>query len=135
MDAMAYVLGIVIEIIPILILVYVFMVAFTFIKPNHLKKMIQESHPVLRYLLMGILGTLSHGPIYAWYPFLKDLYEKGLTKGSIGAFLYARGIKLTLIPLFISFFGLKYVLLFMVFLFIFSLVEGFFLDLFLKRDL
>lgn len=129
MGAIQYVSKIFKEIIPILILVYVFMVGFAFINEKKLKKTIESAPAALKYTLMGALGTLSHGPIYAWYPFLKELNKKGLSKGTMGTFLYARGIKLTLLPMLISFFDLKFVVILTITTFIFSILEGLIIDL------
>ncbi|RXV59396.1 hypothetical protein DWB64_16155 [Fusibacter sp. A1] len=97
--AFNYVSKILLEVLPILAMVYVFMLGFSFINEKKLKKTIEKAPMLLKYTLMSLLGTLSHGPIYAWYPFLNELHGKGLSKGTMGTFLYARGIKLTLLPM------------------------------------
>ena len=135
LDALLYVLNIIKEILPILLMVYVFMLAFSFINEKKLRATIEKAPMALKYVLMGALGTLSHGPIYAWYPFLKDLNEKGLSQGTVGTFLYARGIKLTLLPMLVSFFNLKYVIVLTITLFIFSLMEGILLDLRIRKGM
>ncbi|MCK5812468.1 MAG: hypothetical protein KAG94_06180 [Clostridiales bacterium] len=126
--ALNYVIGIVLEILPILLIVYVIMVLFSLLDEKKLKQTIEKAPKLLKYILMSILGTISHGPIYAWYPFLKDLNEKGLSKGPIGTFLYSRGIKLTLIPMLVSFFDVKFVVILTITTLIFSVFEGFLID-------
>ena len=123
-SAIQYVLSIFKELIPILVLVYVFMFLFSLINEKKMRKYIENAPMALKYVLMSILGTLSHGPIYAWYPLLKDFNEKGLSLGPISTFLYSRGIKLTLIPMLISFFDLKYAIILTVTTLVFSIVEG-----------
>ncbi len=126
--AINYVIAIILEIIPILLIVYVIMVIFSLLDEKKLKKAIDKAPKLLKYVLMSILGTISHGPIYAWYPFLKDLNEKGLSRGPIGTFLYSRGIKLTLIPMLVSFFDLKFVIILTITTLVFSVFEGFLID-------
>jgi uncharacterized membrane protein YraQ (UPF0718 family) len=127
---LAYVGKIIIEILPILVFVYVFMVVFNFIDEKKMKAKIDGAPNGMKYLLMGGLGTLSHGPIYAWYPLLKDLKKKGLSQGTIATFLYARGIKLTLLPMLVSFFDLKFAIILTVTTFVFAIIEGLIIDLF-----
>lgn len=69
-------------------------------------------------------GLLSSGPIYMWYPLLADLQEKGLKNGFIAAFLYNRAIKLPLLPLMISYFGVLYVAILMMVMILASLLQG-----------
>ncbi len=127
-NSLLYVWGITKEILPILVLVYAFMLIFMFIDENKLKSSIEKAPRLLKYILMSLLGTISHGPIYAWYPFLKELNKKNISLGGIGTFLYARGIKLTLLPMLITYFDFKFVLILTVVTLFFSIVEGFLLD-------
>jgi uncharacterized membrane protein YraQ (UPF0718 family) len=121
--------GILLDVIPILIFVYVFMLGMSFVDEKKLKKYINKAPRLIKYTIMSLLGTLSHGPIYAWYPFLKDLNEKGISKGNIASFLYARGIKLTLLPMLIAFFDLKFAVILAVVTFFFGIVEGYIIDM------
>ena len=110
--AVGYSLEVFKEILPILLIVYVFMVAFNFIPEKRLKASIQKSEGFFQYLILSVLGMVSHGPIYAWYPLLSDLRKKGLTEGAIAAYLFSKGIKLTLIPIMALYFGLTFTLVF-----------------------
>lgn len=132
-EAVKYVLNIFKEILPILLFVYIFMLIFSLINENKLKTLIEKAPKTVKYLLMSALGTVSHGPIYAWYPFLNDLHKKGLSKGTVGTFLYARGIKITLLPMLVYFFDLKYVVILTVTTIFFSLIEGIIIDLTCKK--
>ena len=128
-----YSLNIMKEIIPILGIIYIFMVIFNFIPEKKLKNFIQKTKGFYQYLVLSLLGMISHGPIYAWYPLLKDLHERGLSYGSIGAYLFSKGIKLTLLPLMIYYFGLKLTILFSITLFVLSFVQAFLIDLLIKK--
>jgi uncharacterized membrane protein YraQ (UPF0718 family) len=128
LNALKYVWGITKELIPILLIVYIFMFMFSLLNEEKLEKSIERAPIFVKYILMSFLGTLSHGPIYAWYPFLKELHNKKISKGAIGSFLYSRGIKLTLLPMLIAFFDIKFVIILTVMTLLFSLAQGLLLD-------
>ena len=71
-------------------------------------------------------GILSHGPIYVWYPLLKDLRDRGMRSGLIAAFLYSRAIniKIPLLPLIVYYFGVLFVVVLLPYIVIASIVEG-----------
>lgn len=127
--AIKYSWGIIKEIAPILIIIYIFMILFSFVSEDKIKKSVETSPTYVKYILMSLLGTLSHGPIFAWYPFLKELDKKGLSKGSIATFLYSRGVKISLLPMLVSFFDLRFVVILTATTIIFSLIEGLLIDL------
>jgi uncharacterized membrane protein YraQ (UPF0718 family) len=43
----------------------------------------------IQYFILSLLGTVSHGPIYAWYPLMNNFHEKGVHYDPIASFLYA----------------------------------------------
>jgi uncharacterized membrane protein YraQ (UPF0718 family) len=63
-------------------------------------------------LFSSLAGIISMGPIYAWYPMLKDLMDKGVPSFYICNFLGNRAIKPFLLPVMILFFGLTYTIVF-----------------------
>jgi uncharacterized membrane protein YraQ (UPF0718 family) len=128
-----YSLKIMKDILPILAIVYIFMALFNFIPEKHLKSYIQKTTGFYQYLIMSVLGMISHGPIYAWYPLLKDLGNRGLTEGSIAAYLFSKGIKLTLLPIMIHYFGFPLTAWFTLTLFLLSFLQGYLIDLFMKK--
>jgi len=69
-------------------------------------------------------GTLSVGPIYAWYALLRDLKTKGMRTALIAVFLHNRGIKLPLLPLMIHYIGVAYTLVLATYMTLFSLLSG-----------
>ena len=73
-------------------------------------------------------GIISFGPIYAWYPLLKDLKGRGATDMNIALFLASRGIKPFLLPLMISYFGITYVAVLTFFMLASSLTVAALLD-------
>ncbi len=121
-------------VVPILLFVFVFMFAFNLIDEKKLKKIIEKSPQFIQYLMMTLFGVFSHGPIYAWYPLMKDFHGKGISYGKIATFLYARGIKLAMLPALISYFGIKYTIVLTVYLIIFANIQGVLVDIIIKDE-
>jgi len=91
----------------------VFLVMFglnVFLKPPDLAKFLGKGTTISRNLFAAVAGIISAGPIYAWYPLLKDLREKGAEHPLIAVFLVNRAVKPSLLPMMVSFFGWTYVL-------------------------
>ena len=70
------------------------------------------------------IGLLSHGPMYAWYPVLQQLRDKGLRDGYIATFFYARAVKLPLLPLMVDYFGFTFTVVLTLYILIASLIQG-----------
>ena len=75
-------------------------------------------------------GIISTGPIYAWYPLLKDLREKGAGDSSIAIFLYNRAVKPFLLPVMVTYFGWLYVVTLIILTILASVVVGFSVSIF-----
>ncbi|HKL11161.1 MAG TPA: hypothetical protein VJ990_06935 [Clostridia bacterium] len=133
MSALTYATRLFVSIIPILAVVIIFMFLFNLIDEKKLKHFIDGSPRFIQYMAMLLLGTLSHGPIYAWYPLMKEFMDKGISNGSIAIFLYARGIKLSLLPMLIVYFGFEYAFVLTVVMLFFSCIQGFLVDILMKN--
>ncbi|MEA2074619.1 MAG: hypothetical protein U9O85_02630 [Euryarchaeota archaeon] len=57
-----------------------------------------EGSGIKGWFLAISAGIISHGPIYIWYPLLKELRDRGMRSGLIAAFMYSRAIKIPLLP-------------------------------------
>jgi uncharacterized membrane protein YraQ (UPF0718 family) len=91
-------------------LVFLLMIGLNlFLKPPHVAKILGKRSNFQTKLLCAVAGVISAGPIYAWYPLLRDLREKGAAYSLIAVFLVNRSVKLFLLPIMISFFGWTYV--------------------------
>jgi uncharacterized membrane protein YraQ (UPF0718 family) len=95
-----------------LCLVFLLMIALNiFLKPPHLAKFLGKETTIKRKLLSAVAGIVSAGPIYAWYPILKDLRETGAENSLIAVFLVNRAVKPFLLPMMVSLFGWSYMLI------------------------
>ncbi len=113
-----------IKLVAVFILVFVLMtLANYFITKQFITRHLQTPG-IKKWLFAVIGGIISTGPIYLWYPLLKDLRDKGLGYGYLATFLYNRAIKIPLLPLAILYFGLKYIALLTLLMIIVSIIQG-----------
>jgi len=124
---------ILIKIIPIFLLVWFLMViANYFITPKFVFKYFDKKS-ANKWFFAIIVGILSEGPIYIWYPLLADLKKKGLDYGFIACFLYNRAIKLPILPAAIYYFGWKYILILAIIIIMASIGQGIIINRIIKE--
>ncbi|MEA3414472.1 MAG: hypothetical protein U9Q99_03035 [Nanoarchaeota archaeon] len=120
------------EIIPVFIIIFILMTLSNyFITPEFIIKHLKRKG-FKKWFFVVIAGILSSGPIYMWYPLLGDLKKKGLSNGLIACFLYNRAIKIPLLPIAISYFNLKYILILTLVMIIFSIIQGILINKLMK---
>jgi len=113
------------QILPIFLLVYLFLVLINYFSDNKtLKNLLGESSGLKGWLVAIIAGIISVGPIYAWYPLMKDLQSQGVKNRFLASFLYNRGIKLQWIPILVSYFGWTYSLTLFLIMAFMSIPQG-----------
>ncbi|MFP3945864.1 MAG: permease [Archaeoglobaceae archaeon] len=113
------------QIAPILLLVVVFMGIVNYaLTPHKISRYVGKGSGAKGWLLAAVMGIISHGPIYAWYPLLRDLQEQGMRNGLVAVFLYNRAIKIPLLPVMIYYFGWVFVVLLTIYMLIASIAGG-----------
>jgi uncharacterized membrane protein YraQ (UPF0718 family) len=118
-------LDIIIQILPILVLViFLIGIANYFLKPKTVSKYLGGESGMKGWVVAIFMGILSHGPIYVWYPLLKDLQDQGMRTSLIAVFLYNRALKIPLLPVMIFYFGIGFVFILSVYMIIASVTEG-----------
>ena len=91
-------------------LVFAIMLALNlFVKPAQITRFIGRRTGMKGIMLSAGAGIISAGPIYVWYPLLKELREKGAGASPVAVFLYSRAVKPFLLPVMIAYFGWQYV--------------------------
>jgi uncharacterized membrane protein YraQ (UPF0718 family) len=95
-----------------------------FVNPKAISKYVGKGSGIKGWFLAISTGILSHGPIYLWYPLLKELRNQGMRSGLVAVFLYNRAIKIPLLPLMVYYFGTIFVVLLLIYMIIASMVEG-----------
>lgn len=83
-----------------------------FLRPSYLTRLLGKESGIKGVVISAIAGIVSVGPIYAWYPLLKELRVRGAKLSLIAIFLNNRAVKPVLLPIMISYFGWVYVLIF-----------------------
>ncbi len=84
-----------------------------------IKKAANSKHSLFFFILAGII---SMGSVYLIYPLLSKFKKEGVSYAHIAAFLYARAVKVPLIPILAYYFSLKYAIIFNLVLIMFSFV-------------
>jgi uncharacterized membrane protein YraQ (UPF0718 family) len=102
------------------------------VKPAQIVKVL-GSGTGIKGMILPAAGIISAGPIYVWYPLLKDLKEKGAGIPQIAVFLYNRAVKPFLLPVMIAYFGWEYVAILTVLTILGSIVVGYSLGILMKE--
>lgn len=133
LESWGYFTGLIVKIIPILL--FIFILLFTshlFIQPKFIVKYLGQKLSFTSWFLTIVGGIISSGPVYMWYPLLADLRKKGMKNSLIATFIYARAIKIPLLPMLIYYFSWLYVVILMIYMIIFSVINGLLVEKFLK---
>ncbi|MBW2431316.1 MAG: hypothetical protein JRF56_20355 [Deltaproteobacteria bacterium] len=118
---------------PVTLVFGIIVVINLFLKPNHVARFLGRESGIKGMVFSAIGGIISMGPIYAWYPLLKDLREKGAANILIAIFLGNRAVKPFLMPIMISYFGWVYVLILTFFTITGSVVAGYIVRILVKE--
>lgn len=114
------------KMLPALVLVFVVIWAFHFVSglQKRLSWLSGSEGGAIPWVVAVSTGVLAHGPIYPWYPLLRELRGQGVRTGLIAAFLYARAIKLPWLPLMAHYFGLGYTVALTAYIVLFAFITG-----------
>ena len=94
---------------PVLVLVFAFLfVVNVTLKRQWIVRHLGKAAGLGGWTMTVVSGILAAGPLYAWYPLLAELREKGMSRALVAVFLYSRALKLPLLPLMVHYFGLGY---------------------------
>lgn len=102
-------------ILPLLIAFAMMFLLNFFVKPEHVSRFLGRVSGIKGIMLSSAAGILSMGPVYAWYPLLKTLKDKGAADFHLANFLSNRAIKPFLLPLMVFYFGWIFTLILTVF--------------------
>ena len=73
-----------IKIFPSLLLIILLMGIMNYlVNPRTVSKYVGKGSGIKGWFLAIFTGMLSHGPVYAWYPLLRDLRNQGMKSGLI----------------------------------------------------
>jgi uncharacterized membrane protein YraQ (UPF0718 family) len=111
--------------IPLCLVFFIMLLINLFLRPASVAKFLGKGSGIRGIILAAVAGIISTGPIYAWYPLLKDLKDKGAGESSIAIFLYNRAVKPFLLPVMIGYFGWLYVVILTILMVLASIAVGF----------
>ena len=106
-----------------------------FVKPGQIVHLLGSGANIKGILLSVAAGIASMGPIYIWYPLLKDLREKGAGNTAIAVFLYNRAVKPVLLPVMVAYFGWVYVIILTTLTVLASIVNGYLVGALTRRKI
>lgn len=116
-------------VIPVLLIVFSLMfITNMFVNAKKFTKELEHKAGIKNYILAILLGILSAGPIYMWYPLLADMKEHGVHDSLIAIFLYNRAVKIPLLPMMIYYFGTPYVIILSCLMIVASVINGLIID-------
>jgi len=124
-SSLNFALNIFYRVFPALIFVFLLMVIINiFVEPGHVQKYLGRGSGIKGWLFAIISGIISTGPVYMWYPMLRQLKMNGARTALISVFLFNRSVKPPLLPLLIMYFGVKYAIVLTVIIIISSPLQG-----------
>ena len=100
-----------------------------FLRPAQIAKHLGRESGIKAWAWAVAAGVVSHGPMYVWYPMLKELRSHGMRDGLIATLFAARVIKLPLLPLMIDYFGMSFTLILSFYILTGALVQGWLIEL------
>lgn len=113
------------EVLPALGLVFVLLLlANLFAERPWIERHLGREAGVRAWLAALAAGVLAAGPPWPWYALAGQFMGRGVPSGVAAAFLYARAVKLPLLPLLVHYFGLAYALTLGVWLLLLALLGG-----------
>ena len=101
--------------VPLMLAFFMMFMLNLFVTPAHVIRFMGRKAGATGILLSSVAGIVSMGPVYAWYPFLASLKEKGAADFYLANFLSNRAVKPALIPLMMTYFGWRFSLIFSLF--------------------
>jgi len=94
-------------------LAFIMMVVLNrFLSPAVVTRFLGQSVSIKGVFLSSLAGILSMGPVYVWYPLLKNLKDKGASQFHIANFIGNRSIKPVLLPVLVMSLGGSFTALF-----------------------
>ncbi len=106
-----------------LVLVLLFLVNLL-LSPKRVEKYLGRGSGLRGWVTALAAGVISTGPVYAAYAVLRELRLKGMRPSLMAALLYARAVKLPLLPLLVHYFGSAYTGLLVFWILAFAVLGG-----------
>lgn len=113
------------EVLPVLVLVFgLLFLANLFAEKAWIERHLGPGRGVRAWLLALVAGVLAAGPPWPWYALAGQFMQRGVRPGIAATFLFARSLKLPLLPLLVHFFGLAFTLSLSLWLLVLAFLGG-----------
>ncbi len=114
-----------VEIIPILAVVFVIMILVNmYFTRERIGKYLGAESGARGWIYAIISGVLVSGPPYVLFPLLGDLKKGGMKNSLAAVFLYNRNVKIPFFPVLVYYFGLSFSIILSTYIIIFSVLNG-----------
>ena len=125
LQSLTFFIHVMVQVLPVLGLVFFLLFIVNLVlEPKRIGRYLGTESGMKGWVVAVFGGMFSMGPVYAWYPMLGELQQKGMRNALIATFLYSRAVKLPLLPLMIYYFGVAYTLILCLYLIGFSVISG-----------
>ena len=85
-----------------------------FLSPALVSRFLGQGSGLRGAFLSSVAGILSMGPIYAWYPLLKTMKNKGSSTFHMAHFIGCRAVKPALLPVLAAYWGWRFATIFVI---------------------
>lgn len=117
------------KILPILGVVFVVMTLVNlYFTKERTEKFLGQKSGVQGWIYMIITGAFIIGPPYVLYPLLGNLKKRGMKNSLLAAMLYNINVKIYFLPVMIYYFGLKFTIIISIYIIMFSIITGKFIE-------
>ncbi len=120
--------------IPILIAFTLRVLINMYVTPEGMRQLLSRGIGIKGIVFSSLAGLLSMGPVFAWYPLLKDFREKGVPDLYLANFLTSRAVKPFLFPVMVYYFGLAFSLVLNLMILLFSPLVALITSFFTGKD-
>ena len=112
------------RVVPILALVFVFLLTINLLGPDRIKKRLGRESGWKGWLFAALAGIFISGPPYLLYPMLGELRKHGVRDAFIGVILYNRNVKIPFVPVMVYYFGAPYTIILSTYIILFAFLNG-----------
>jgi len=134
-NSLKFFISLIIKIVPLFLLILILMALLNyFLHRERIERLFVSRKGIRRWAIIVIAGILSSGPVFMWFPLLRNLRKKGVEYGYLACFMYGRSaLKIPLLPMFIAYFDIAYIVVMMAVMTIMAVVQGLIINIFFRK--
>ncbi|MDD9303151.1 MAG: hypothetical protein HUK40_12755 [Desulfobacter sp.] len=97
---------------PLCLCLVMMVVLNRFLSPKTITRLLGKGSGIKGLVISSLAGILSMSPVYAWYPMLKTMKDKGAANFHLANFIGSRSVKPVLLPVLVGYLGWRFAGLF-----------------------